>query len=92
MQDASSTRDVSSSDTSEAPTHVFTIEISQMRFIPDSIVVSAGGYDCVCEQGHGEPLRHRITGSSMDLRRSCADSAFMLVAVESSDYYCVVHK
>lgn len=67
------------------------VEISQMKFIPDGIVANKG--DTVIFTNH-DMVTHDITEESHKAWSSSPlpkDSAWVLVVTESVNYYCSIH-
>ena len=90
----SSERNNSKADTTakEIPYEVHTVEIKEMKFVPDVVTVKKGDEvvfvnrdmvaHCVTEEMH-----NAWTSGSLP-----AGESYLLVVKESSDYYCAIHK
>ena len=76
----------------EIPYEVFTVEIKDMKFVPDSITVKKGDEVVFVNR---DIVTHCVTEEANKAWTSSAlasGESYLLVVKESSDYYCAIHK
>ena len=76
----------------EIPYQVYTVEIKDMKFVPDSITVKKGDEVVFVNR---DMVTHCVTEEKSKSWTSSAlpaGESYLLVAEESSDYYCAIHQ
>jgi len=71
---------------------VYTVEIKGMKFVPDTITVKKGDEVVFVNR---DMVAHCVTEEKSKAWTSGPlpeDSAYLLVAKESADYFCAIHK
>jgi len=76
----------------QASYEVHTVEIKEMKFVPDSITVNKGDEVVFVNR---DLVAHCVTeekSSAWTSGNLPAGQSYLLVAKESADYYCAIHK
>jgi plastocyanin len=76
----------------EIPYQVYTVEIKDMKFVPDSITVKKGDEVVFVNR---DIVTHCVTEETSKAWTSSAlasGESYLLVAKESSNYYCAIHR
>jgi plastocyanin len=75
----------------EKPVEIYTVEIKGMKFVPDSITINKGDKVIFINR---DIVVHCVTEEKNAWTSSQIPSGedYMLVAKESANYYCAIHK
>jgi plastocyanin len=74
------------------PYEVHTVEIKDMKFVPDSIIVKKGDEVVFINR---DIVTHCVTeevGKAWTSSALASGESYLLVVTESSKYYCAIHK